>query len=270
MELVSKMRSFQDKPYNEAAAFLKMHLKTMPTKGIVTGSGLGRIIQDINDPVRIPYTEIPHFPRSTVAGHAGELVVGELCGKSILVFCGRVHYYEGYSFDTIVMPIQILALLGLKLIIITNAAGAINPDFAPGDIVSIRGHLDLMQSIPLNLLTPSEIYDLELIDQAKNATHELGLPYKSGIYGALSGPSYETPAEINALEKMGVDMVGMSTVPEAIEAHRLGLKVLGLSFISNLAAGLNPVSLSHQEVIDTSAQHLPVHKQFLKQMIKTL
>lgn len=268
------MTSCADEQVLEAVAFLKRHLSATPAVGIVMGSGLGELVEEMQRPTRIRYGDIPHFPVSTVKGHAGEVVVGCLSGKHLFALSGRVHYYEGHALDTVVFPIKVMASLGVRWVVVTNAAGGINKKLSAGDIVVITDHMDLMRKIPLTisggLSCAKGVYDAKCRHQAACAAAEIGVTLKTGVYAALSGPSYETPAEIRALRIMGADMVGMSTVPEVTEAHRLGMKVLGISFISNLAAGLSQTPLSHQEVIETSARHLATVKKFIKQVIQTL
>jgi purine-nucleoside phosphorylase len=231
-------------------------------------------VEEMAHTTRIRYADIPHFPVSSVKGHAGEVVAGCLSGKPLLALSGRVHYYEGHPLETVVFPITVMASFGVRTVIVTNAAGGINKNFSPGDIIVISDHMDLMREIPLKISAgrrcSREVYDPKYRALAACAAAEVGVTFKTGVYAALSGPSYETPAEIRALKIMGADMVGMSTGPEAAEAHRLGMKVLGFSFITNLAAGLSQNPLSHQEVIETSAHHLPTAKKFIKQVIKNL
>ena len=268
------MTSYTDEHVLEAAAFLKPYLSITPQIGILAGSGLGGVVDEIENSIRIRYADIPHFPISSVKGHAGEVVAGNIAGKHFFVLSGRVHYYEGHGLGAVVFPIKVMASLGVKTVIVTNAAGGINETFSPGDIVAITGHMDLMRGISLtpsgNLPAPKEVYDSKLIDQAIYAAEELGVPLRTGVYAAASGPSYETAAEIRALRIMGADMVGMSTVPEANEANLLGMKVLGFSFITNPAAGMSQNPLSHQEVIETSARILPAFKVLAKQIIEKI
>lgn len=268
------MTSYPDEHVLDAVGFLKQRLAVVPSVGIVMGSGLGGLVEEMERPTRIRYRDIPHFPVSSVKGHAGEVVVGKLSGMPLFALSGRVHYYEGHTLETIVFPIKVMAFLGVKAVIVTNAAGGINENLSPGDIVVITDHMDLMRGIPMEISAGrrclKEIYDPKYIDLAACAAAEVGVTLKAGVYAALSGPSYETPAEIKALQIMGADMVGMSTVPEATEAHRSGMKVLGLSFITNQGAGLGQNPLSHQEVIETSTRHLPMVKKFLKQLVLNL
>ena len=268
------MTSYPDEHVLEAVAFLKRSFPMAPAVGIVMGSGLGGLVEEMERATRIRYADIPHFPVSSVKGHSGDVVVGYLSGRHVFALSGRVHYYEGYPMATVVFPITVMASFGVRTVIVTNAAGGINNNFSPGDIVVITDHMDLMREIPLKAATgrrrSTDVYDSKCRDRAACAAAEVGVTLKTGVYAALSGPSYETPAEIRALRIMGADMVGMSTVPEATEAHQLGMKVLGLSFITNLAAGLSQNPLSHQEVIETSARHLATVKTCIKQVIRNL
>jgi purine-nucleoside phosphorylase len=258
----------------EAVTLLKQRLSEVPAVGMVMGSGLGGLVEEMQSPIRIPYADIPHFPVSSVKGHAGEVVAGTLSGVHLFALSGRVHYYEGYPLETVVFSTRVLAALGVKTLIVTNAAGGIKKNFLPGDIIVISDHINLIRE---KFLSPStrmqssrEVYNPGLIKLASRAAAEMSITLKTGVYAAVTGPSYETPAEVRALGVMGADMVGMSTVPEATEANRLGMKVLGFSFITNQAAGLSQNPLSHQEVIETSANHLPTVKKLLKQIVKNL
>ncbi|MEN8243624.1 MAG: purine-nucleoside phosphorylase [Thermodesulfobacteriota bacterium] len=249
----------------EATAYLNQCIPAAPAIGTITGSGLGAIVEKMTDLIRIDYADIPHFPVSTVPGHAGEVIVGRLAGRRLFVLSGRVHYYEGHGIDAVVFPTKVMAALGIKAMVVTNAAGAINKGFYPGDVVAITNHVDLMRDIALVFPEPRDVYDPMLRERLRLAAEEQGIALKQGVYAAVSGPSYETPAEIKALQVIGADMVGMSTVPEAKEASKMGMKVLGISFITNPAAGLGQNPLSHQEVMETSAHHLPT----LKRLIET-
>ena len=254
-----------DKHVLEAMACLSQSVPAAPSIGIIAGSGLGAIVDNMTEIIRIRYADIPHFPVSTIPGHAGEVIVGRLSGRRIFVLSGRVHYYEGHGLDTVVFPTRVMAAYGIKAVLVTNAVGGIKKGFSPGDVVAITGHVDLMRDIVLVFPDPIDVYDPMLRDLLLIAADELGIVLKKGVYAAVSGPSYETPAEIRALQVIGADMVGMSTVPEATEANRMGMKVLGISLISNPGAGLGQIPLSHQEVMETSAGHLPT----LKRLIET-
>ena len=240
----------------EALSALKQQISNQPQIGIVLGSGLGGLVDELDNSVSVRSEDIPHFPVSSVAGHRGEVLCGTLYGTSLLVLSGRVHYYEGYPMQQVAFPMRVMAALGVKTVIVTNAVGAINADFEPGDIVAIKDHINLKGDNPLkgsnDFVDLSEAYSRELRHLARQMADDQGITLRSGVYAAYSGPSYETPAEIRALRTMGADIVGMSTVPEVIMANSLGIKVLGLSMITNMAAGMSAKPLSHQEVIETS------------------
>jgi len=264
------MTSYPHKQAAAAAAHITKSLSHIPSVALVTGSGLGGIVAEMEDRRHISYADIPHFPVSAIKGHSGEIVAGRMGPKALIVFSGRVHYYEGHAIETVIFPMQVMAALGTKAVVLTNACGSINSDFLPGDVVLIQGHLDLMHEIKLSQPEPQRSYDAILNRQAERAAGAVGVSLKKGVYAAFSGPSYETPAEIRAAAVMGADMVGMSTVPEATEAYRLGLRVMGISFITNLAAGLSQIPLSHTEVIEIANQNLPKLKKLLKQIVLTL
>jgi purine-nucleoside phosphorylase len=229
-----------------------------PKIAVILGSGLSGILP-LSSERRRSFAEIPGFPVPTVEGHIGEVAVGELAGREILVQRGRIHYYEGYELSDVVFPVRVYAKLGVKVLIVTNAAGGISPGLFPGDLVLISDHINFLGANPLrgpNLadLGPrfpdmSEAYDKGLRKLARELGAELGIPLKEGVYVAAMGPSYETPAEIRAFRAWGADLVGMSTVPEVIAARHAGLKVLGISIVTNFAAGVSPLPLSHEEVL---------------------
>jgi purine-nucleoside phosphorylase len=228
-----------------------------PRKGLVLGSGLGKLVAGVTPAVVIPYTEIPCFPRPTVEGHAGRLIIGRLAGVSIVAMQGRVHFYEGYDIEEVVFPVQVLEALGVNALVLTNAAGGINTSFAPGDLMALTSHINLMNVDPLRSLpvAPRKVsnpYCPELRRIAVQVSIELGLPLKEGVYVALTGPNFETPAEIRFLRSIGADAVGMSTVPEALVAAALGIPVLGISCITNMAAGISNTKLSHSEVMEVT------------------
>ncbi len=245
---------------DEAAAAVRARTALRPSIGLVLGSGLGAFADCLEGAVAVPYPEIPHFPAATVAGHAGALVVGRSRGLPVAVLKGRVHFYEGYRLDEVVFPVRVLGRLGVKTLLVTNAAGAINPAFAPGDLMVIEDHLDLLGN---PLLGPNEeglgprfpdmteAYDRTLRDAAEAACRAARVPCRRGVYVAVTGPSYETPAEIRMFRTMGADAVGMSTVPEVIAARHAGMRVAGLSCITNLAAGVSDRKLDHRDVLAT-------------------
>jgi purine-nucleoside phosphorylase len=232
-----------------------------PRIGLVLGSGLGDIAEEIEG-INIPYSDIPGFKTSTVAGHAGKLAIGKLCSKDVIAMQGRLHFYEGHSLADVVYPIRVMKHLGIDTLILTNAAGGINKDFTPGNLMIIEDHINLMGNNPLigkNLdeLGPrfvdlSYAYNKDLINLAEKMAKNLNIDIKKGVYAALTGPVYETPAEIKMLRILGADAIGMSTVPEVIAANHMGLKVLGISCITNMAAGILNQPLNHNEVIETS------------------
>ncbi|HHV64799.1 MAG TPA: purine-nucleoside phosphorylase [Peptococcaceae bacterium] len=262
---------------NETKKYLLDIFSEPPELGIILGSGLGRLAELVERQTIIPYKEIPHFPVSTVAGHSGRLVVGTLASKRVMILQGRFHYYEGYEMHEVTFPIRLMKALDVKGLIVTNAAGGINPDFAPGDLVLIKDHLNLMGNNPLrgsniSIQGPrfpdlSEAYDSKWLEKALGVMKELGLKAQQGVYAAVSGPSYETPAEIRFLRIIGADLVGMSTVPEVIVANHCGIKVLGISCVTNMAAGILPQKLSHAEVIATTEK---VEKVFINYVQKVL
>ncbi len=247
---------------SEAAAAIRSRCPTPPVIGLILGSGLGEFSERLERSESIPFEEIPHFPRTTIAGHTGRLVVGETLGVPTAALAGRVHYYEGHSMAEVVFPVRVLRELGVRRLVVTNAAGGINGAFRPGDLMLIRDHINLMGANPLigpNLeeLGPrfpdmTEAYDPGMREAALRAASRAGLELRVGTYLALTGPSYETPAEIRMCRILGADAVGMSTVPEVIAANHMGVRVLGLSCITNMAAGLLPRKLSHDEVIHTT------------------
>ena len=244
----------------EAVGFVRARTALRPAIGVVLGSGLGAFADALEDAVAVPFAEIPHFPASTVVGHSGALVVGRSRGVPVAVMKGRVHFYEGYRLDEVVFPVRVLGRLGVKTLVLTNAAGAINPAFAPGDLMVIEDHVNLLGNPLLGpneeALGPrfpdmSEVYDRSLCDAAEAACRAASARCHRGVYVSLTGPSYETPAEIRMFRTMGADAVGMSTVPEAIAARHMGMRVAGLSCLTNMAAGITDRKLDHREVLET-------------------
>ena len=255
----------------EAAAFLKARLGSLsPQTGIVLGSGLGAVADAVTDPVVVPYAEIPHFPRSTVEGHVGRIVAGLLGGVPVVVMQGRVHFYEGYSPEEVTFPLRVLGALGIRAVVLTCAAGGIAEGYSVGQLVALSDHINLMGWNPLigpneprfafrpgaGLRFPdmTEAYSKALRSLAKQAASEEGFALDEGVYLAVSGPSFETPAEIRAFRALGATLVGMSTVPETIVARHMGIEVLGLACVANLAAGMGATTLSHQEVFAVGRQ----------------
>jgi purine-nucleoside phosphorylase len=255
----------------EAAAFLKARLASLsPRIGIVLGSGLGAVADAVAGPVVVPYDEIPHFPSATVEGHIGRMVAGFLGGTPVVVLQGRVHFYEGYSPEAVTFPLRVLGALGIRAVILTCAAGGIAEGYNVGQLVALSDHINLMGWNPLigpnepgfairpgaGLRFPdmTEAYSKRLRALAKEAAAEEGIELDEGVYLAVSGPSFETPAEIRAFRALGAALVGMSTVPETIVARHMGIEVLGLACVANLAAGLGATTLSHREVFAAGRQ----------------
>ena len=264
----------------EAADFIHSRIKDEPEIGLVLGSGLGHYADKINNPQIVRYEEIPHFPVSTVAGHAGQFVSGELNGKRVLAMQGRFHFYEGYEMAQVVFPIRVMKALGAGSLLLTNAAGGINEAFKPGDLMLITDHYNNMGTNPLigpndpelgeRFPDMSAVYDKDYIQCARKASEEIKVDLKEGVYAANTGPVYETPAEVRALRVLGADAVGMSTVPEATAARHMGMRVIGLSCITNMAAGILDEPLSHDEVIVTAAAAEQRFTSLVDEIIATL
>ncbi|TWJ38779.1 Purine nucleoside phosphorylase 1 [Bacillus paralicheniformis] len=245
-----------------AADYIKSKTEIKPAVGLILGSGLGVLADEIKDAVRIKYEDIPDFPVSTVEGHAGQLVIGRLENVQVVAMQGRFHFYEGYSMDKVTFPVRVMKELGIETLIVTNAAGGVNESFRPGDLMIISDHINYMGTNPLigpndsslgvRFPDMSSAYDKELRLLAKKTAEELNIGVQEGVYTAVTGPTYETPAEVRFLRTIGSDAVGMSTVPEVIVAKHAGLRVLGISCISNAAAGILDQPLSHDEVIEVT------------------
>lgn len=261
----------------EAAQFIKSKFDKEIKVAVVLGSGLGAFADEIENAVSIPYEEIPHFARSTVEGHAGRLILGEINNVSIAVQQGRFHYYEGYELAEVTFPIRVFGLLGIKNLLLTNAAGSINSNFKPGSLMLIRDHLNLMGVNPLRgknderfgarFPDMTEVYSRKFQEIAKNAAKEINFDLRRGVYCALSGPTYETPAEIHYLRYIGADAVGMSTVPEAIIARHQGMKILAISCVSNYAAGISEEEINHEEVMEIGQRVAETFKNLLIRVI---
>jgi purine-nucleoside phosphorylase len=252
-----------------AARFLEKRLRHRGDVAVVLGSGLGSFADRLEDAQRVPYGRIPHWPASGVVGHAGVLVAGRCAGRAVVALSGRAHFYEGHDLRTATFATRVLGLLGVRTLILTNAAGGINTSFAQGALMVIDDHLNLFGTNPLigpnderfgpRFPDMTEVYSRSLRAAAHAAGAGLGIPLAHGVYAGLHGPSYETPAEIRYLRTIGADAVGMSTVPEAIVARQMGIVVLGLSCITNMAAGILDQPLDHREVMETAAR---VHGSF--------
>ena len=256
------MRSRYFDHVDEAAAYLRREVGNVPEIAIVLGSGLGAFGDSLSGPTVVPYGNIPHWPASNVVGHAGKLVAGTAAGKRVLALSGRVHFYEGHDLGTVTFAARVLGRLGVKTLILTNAAGGINLKFGQGALMVIDDHINFLGTNPLigpnesrfGLRFPdmSEVYSRRLRTLADEASSATGVTVEHGVYMVLTGPSYETPAEIRAFRTLGADAVGMSTVPEAIVARHMGIEVLGISCISNMAAGILPQPITAEEVIETT------------------
>lgn len=256
---------------NAAADFLRSRVSLRPSIGLVLGSGLGDFADTLEEAVRVLYSDIPNFPVPTVPGHSGALVFGKKCGQSVVVLQGRIHYYEGLPQQEITLPIRVLAALGVKTLVLTNACGGVNLSFRPGDLMLISDHINFSGANPLigpnlDAFGPrfpdmSDLYTASLRVGIKEKAAEAGIPLREGVYAMYSGPNYETPAEIRMFRTLGADTVGMSTVPEALVAGHCGMRVVGVSCITNMAAGVLPVKLSHAEVMETADR---VHDVFQK------
>ncbi|UOE96126.1 purine-nucleoside phosphorylase [Alkalihalobacillus sp. LMS39] len=253
-----------EKSIAEAVSFLQKKIDVTPHIGFILGSGLGVLADKIENPIKVPYETIPQFPVSTVEGHAGQLVFGQLEGQHVVAMQGRFHFYEGYSLDKVTFPVRVMKSLGVETIIVTNAAGGVNEEYSAGDLMLIKDHINNMSTNPLigpnddsfgvRFPDMSNAYSPRLRTIAKQVADKLHISLQEGVYVGNTGPSYETPAEIRMLRILGADAVGMSTVPEVVVARHAGMEVLGISCISNMAAGILDQPLSHDEVMETTEQ----------------
>ncbi len=255
-------------------------IKYEPDIALILGSGLGNFADNIEDKTIIEYKDIPDFPVSTVSGHEGRYIVGKLFDKKIIVMQGRVHYYEGYPMDKVVMPVRLMKLLGAKTLILTNAAGGINESFYPGTLMAIKDHITSFVPSPLIGENPgtlgvrfpdmSTVYDKELIRLLHDISNEMCIELKDGVYLQTTGPNYETPAEINMYKALGADAVGMSTACEAMAANHMGMKIAGISCITNMAAGISKTALNHEEVKETADKISENFSGLVKEFIKRI
>ncbi len=265
---------------NESVDYIKGKVNFDPEVALILGSGLGVLADEIENKVEVPYEEIPNFPVSTVEGHAGQLVLGDLEGKKVVAMQGRFHYYEGYDISFITFPVRVMKLLGADKLVVTNAAGGANRNFNVGDFMLISDQINLTGTNPLigpneDELGPrfpdmSEAYNKELVELAENVAQDQGLGLRKGVYAGFSGPTYETPAEIRMASLLGADAVGMSTVPEVIVANHMGMDIVGISCITNMAAGILPQPLAHDEVIETTQRVKPKFIQLVRGIINEL
>lgn len=243
-----------------AAEYILEKISHKPTIGLVLGSGLGDFADTLEDAVRIPYGDIPHFPVSTAPGHAGTLVIGRKCGHTVVAMQGRIHYYEGHSMQTITMPIRVMAAIGVKDLVLTNAAGGANPSYACGTLMLIKDHINFSGANPLigpnlDAFGPrfpdvTYLYDPALRAAVKEKAKATGIHLEEGVYMMFTGPNYETPAEVRMAQILGADAVGMSTVPEALVAGHCGMRIVGISCVTNPAAGVTDAKLDHAEVVE--------------------
>lgn len=262
----------------KAFNYISSKIPECPEIGIILGTGLGSLAEYIENPKVIDYKEIPEFPISTVEGHAGRLIYGTLEGKKVIAMQGRFHYYEGYSMKEITLPIRVMSKLGVKLLMVSNACGGLNEKFSAGDIMIIEDHINLMNCNPLigpnldefgpRFPDMSQLYDKKLIELCKNVAKEIGINVKSGVYCAISGPNYLSKAELKMLITIGSDTVGMSTIPEAIVAKHCGIKVLGLSCITDMAIPEFLVPPTHEEVVRVAELVKPRFVNLVKHLIK--
>jgi purine-nucleoside phosphorylase len=268
---------------DQVANAVRDKINVKPRVGLILGSGLNDLAASVENAVTIPYGDLPYWPVSTVEGHAGRLVIGELEGQHVFVMQGRIHFYEGYSMAEVTLPVRVMQRLGLEVMIVTNAAGGVNPEFVPGDVMLITDNLNLMGMSGLNpLMGPnldelgprfpdmSQAYDKELSAAARKVAAEHGISLREGVYCGLSGPSFESPADLRFLRSAGADAVGMSTVPEVIVARHGGLRVLGLSGISNKANLDGSTITTHQEVIEAGKIITPKVEKIIRGVLKAI
>lgn len=264
----------------ETATFITGKLSETPKIGLILGSGLGELADEITSAVKIRYEEIPNFPVSTVEGHAGQLVIGELQGKQVVAMQGRFHYYEGYSMQEVTFPVRVMKQLGVELIIVTNACGGMNKNFAPGDLMVITDQLNMTGTNPLigqniDELGPrfpdmSHAYTPALVPVVEEIAERLGIKLQKGIYVGISGPMYNTAAELIMYRELGGDVVGMSTVPEVIVAKHMDMKVIGISCITDMAIGEELQGITHEEVVEVANRTKPKFIQLVKEIIATV
>ncbi len=268
---------------DQAAENVRKRTSHRPRVGLILGSGLNRLADSVQSADTIHYGELPHWPVSTVHGHAGQLVIGTLEGQAVLVMQGRIHFYEGYSMSQITLPVRVMLRMGLEMMVVTNAAGGVNPDFVPGDVMLITDHLNLIGMMGANpLMGPnidelgprfpdmSQAYDRKLMSLARQVAADENIPLREGVYCALSGPSFEGPADLRFLHMAGADAVGMSTVPEVIVARHGGMRVLGFSGISNKANLDGSTVTTHEEVIEAGKVIAPKIEKIIRGVLRSL
>lgn len=263
---------------NKAADFIKSKMQFEPEIGIILGTGLGSLGEHIENPTIVDYADIPEFPVSTVVGHAGRLIAGTLEGKKVLAMQGRFHYYEGYSMQDVTLPVRVMKKLGIKLLIVSNACGGLNPNFKAGDIMLITDHINLIGNNPLigpnleefgpRFPDMSEVYSKELLRQLEEVATKMDIKVQKGIYCAISGPNYLSKAELTMLIRLGSDTVGMSTIPEAMVARHSGLKTVGISCITDMAIPDTMHSPTHEEIVAVAESVKPRFVSLVKQFVK--
>ncbi len=261
----------------EAAKYIQKNNQYQPKIGLILGSGLGSLVEEMTDTFEFTFEEIPHFAISTTEGHSGKVVCGKLNGVMVVALSGRYHFYEGYDLSVVTFPVRVMRVMGVHTLILTNACGAINKEFKPGDLMVINDHLNLVSNNPLigknidafgpRFPDSSEIYTKHLRKVAHEAAANLGFSLRDGVYAWWTGPSYETPAEIKMIRILGADAVGMSTVPEALIASHMDMKVLGISCLTNMASGILDQKLSHQEVLDVAQKVNLKFRNLIKKII---
>lgn len=282
-EIIDMKTKYTIEDMDRIADEIRSRITIVPEIGLILGSGLGALSEAIQDPTIIPYHDLPGWPISTVEGHAGELVIGDLEGKSVLVMNGRIHYYEGYEMNQVTLPIRVMQRLGIKIVIVTNAAGGVNQDFVPGNPMLITDHINFLGMAGVNPLRGpnmdefgvrfpdmSQAYDRELGDIARRVAADQEVTLYEGVYVCLSGPTFETPAELRFLLGAGVDAVGMSTVPEVVVANHGGQRVLGISGITNSSNLYGEAETTHEEVIETGLILAPKMMSLIRGVLREL
>ncbi len=268
------------KKVSEAVDFIRERISITPEAGIVLGTGLGGLAAEIENAIIIPYDQIPHFPASTVEGHAGELIFGKLDNRQVIAMNGRFHFYEGYTLQDVVFPIRVMKFLGIRILILSNASGGLNPGFAVGDMMFVEDHINLMNLMSENPLKGRHDdgfgprfpdmnlpYDPQILQKAEEIASRLGIKYRKGVYAGVTGPTFETPAEYKYVRYTGADAVGMSTVPEAIVAAQMNLPVFAISVISDLGVEGKIVEITHKEVIDAASLVAPEMTRLIKALL---
>lgn len=264
----------------EATAYINERLPFEPEVALILGSGLGDLADEIENPIKIKYNDIPHFPVSTVEGHAGQFVIGNFEGRKVIAMQGRFHFYEGYSMQTCTFPIKVMKAIGVKNVLLTNAAGGVNTAYVPGDLMLITDHINFAGTNPLigkndekdgpRFPDASNVYNTALNLEIRDLAKKHGIRMQEGVYAMTTGPSYETPAEVRMLRVLGADAVGMSTVPEALVANHMGIKVTGISCITNMASGILDQPLHHGEVVETANMVKKTFTALIKSIVPVL